>query len=155
MELTSPAFRHREAIPKEHTCEGKDTSPALAWSNPPVGTGSFALIMDDPDAPSGTWIHWIAYDIPATAHGLAAGLPKNPALADGTKQGACWGVNSFSRVGYHGPCPPPGKPHRYSFRLYALDRPPDLPSKATKMQVETAMNGHVLASAELVGTYGR
>jgi len=155
MELTSPAFRHREAIPKEHTCEGKDTSPVLAWSNPPAGTGSFTLIMDDPDAPAGTWVHWVAYDIPATARGLATGVPKTPELADGTRQGACWGVDSFSRTGYYGPCPPPGAPHRYSFRLYALDRPPGLPPKATKAKVESAMKGHVLASAELVGTYGR
>lgn len=155
MELRSPAFAAGAYIPKKHTCEGEDSSPALSWSGAPKGTKSFALVMDDPDAPPGTWVHWILYDIPASESGLRESLPKTATLADGSKHGACWGVSDFERQGYYGPCPPPGKPHRYIFRLYALDKPLGLPSRQTKDQLLTAMSGHILAQAELVGLYKR
>jgi hypothetical protein len=155
MELASPAFRHRGSIPKEYTCDGKDYSPPLSWSVPPAGTKSFSLVMDDPDAPAGTWVHWVIYDLSAGERGLPKSVPRKPDLPDGAKQGTCWGVNSFSRVGYYGPCPPPGNPHRYSFRLYALDKVLGLAAKATKDRLESAMKGHVLATMELVGIYQR
>ncbi|HET7791152.1 MAG TPA: YbhB/YbcL family Raf kinase inhibitor-like protein [Gemmatimonadales bacterium] len=151
--LKSPAFENGAAIPAAFTCDGADRSPALAWSGGPKETRSFALIMDDPDAPRGTWVHWVLYHLPATV----AGLPENvattaelPALG-----GARQGNNSWPRIGYGGPCPPPGKPHRYFFKLYALDVGLDLAPGATKADLERAMQGHVRASAELFGTYQR
>jgi len=153
--LTAKAFQPNARIPKPHTCDGKDVSPALTWSGPPAGTKSFALIMDDPDAPPGTWVHWVLYDLPANTQSLDEGIPENETLPNGAKQGLCWGVDDFSRVGYYGPCPPPGKPHRYFFKLYALDRMLGLPPKATKAQAMSAMEGHILAQAELVGLYQR
>jgi len=153
--LTSPAFVDRTRIPKEHTCDGEDRSPALSWAGAPERTKSFVLIMDDPDAPVGTWVHWVLYDLPAALTGLPESLPKTPLVLDGAKHGACWGVDRFERTGYHGPCPPPGKPHRYFFRLYALDAPLGLKPGATKAQVLKAMTGRVAASAELIGMYGR
>ena len=155
MRLTSTAFEPGGRIPVRHTCDGEDLSPALAWSGAPEGTASYALIMDDPDAPPGTWVHWVLYDLPAEQTRLAAGVSESSSLEGGGTHGACWGVSSYSRVGYHGPCPPPGSPHRYSFRLYALDAPLGLPAKATKEQLLSAMKGHILAQAELVGVYGR
>ncbi|MBI4678475.1 MAG: YbhB/YbcL family Raf kinase inhibitor-like protein [Elusimicrobia bacterium] len=155
MELKSPSFENNSTVPKRHTCSGEDVSPPLAWTGAPQGTRSLALIMDDPDAPVGTWVHWVLYDLPAESKGLAEGLPKKETLPDGAKQGLCWGVEDFSRVGYHGPCPPPGKPHRYSFRLYALKEPLGLPPKATKAEVLKAMAGRVLGQAELVGAFKR
>lgn len=153
--LTSPAFNEGGTIPKKHTCDGPDLSPVLEWKDSPAGTVSFALIMDDPDAPPGTWVHWVAYDLPATTQKLDEGVPKTETLAGGGKQGACWGVNDFSRVGYYGPCPPPGSPHRYYFKLYALDTTLNFPAKATKADVEKAMAGHILAETKLMGQYGR
>jgi Raf kinase inhibitor-like YbhB/YbcL family protein len=155
MKLTSPAFENERDIPRKHTCDGEDLSPELAWAQVPDGTQGFALIMDDPDAPPGTWVHWVAYGIPADQRGFPEGLPKSEKLDSGVIQGKCWGVDSFSRTGYHGPCPPPGAPHRYYFRLYALDENLSLPTGATKSQVLAAMKGHVLAEAELMGRYGR
>lgn len=154
-EITSRAFAAGGAIPVEHTCDGADLSPPLAWTGVPDGVEAYALIMDDPDAPPGTWVHWIVYDLPAGAAGLPEGLPEEEQLADGVRQGLVWGVERFSRVGYHGPCPPPGAPHRYFFKLYALDTALDLAPRATKAQVEQAMAGHVLAQAQLMGTYRR
>lgn len=154
-QLTSSAFQTGTPIPKRHACEGADVSPALSWSNAPKGTRSFALIMDDPDAPPGTWVHWVLYDIPADKTALPENLPKTESLPDGSKQGACWGVWDFSRRGYYGPCPPPGKVHHYSFRLYALDQALDLPAETTKATLLKAMSGHVLGQAELVGLYKR
>jgi len=153
--LTSPAFQHESGIPKKFTCDDADLSPALQWQGAPAGTKSFALIMDDPDAPPGTWVHWIVYDLPATVTALAEGVAKTPDGPSGSKQGLVWGVDTFSRVGYFGPCPPPGKPHRYYFKLYALDTSLGLPPKATKPQVEDKMKGHILGQATLMGTYGR
>lgn len=153
--MTTSAFDNNGTIPKQQTCDGEDLSPTLKWSDAPAGTKSFVMMMDDPDAPPGTWVHWVIYDIPADAKGLEEGLPKKETLTNGAKHGLCWGVNDFSRVGYYGPCPPPGKPHRYSFRLYALDAKLDLPPRATKFQLEAKMKGHILGQTELIGQYGR
>lgn len=155
MRLESPAFADGEPIPARHSCAAEDVSPELRWSGLPTGTKSLALIMDDPDAPAGAWVHWVVYDIPAEAQGLREGVSREPAQPDGSKQGVCWGVDDFSRVGYWGPCPPPGKVHRYSWRLYALGAPVGLPPKAAKDRLLAAMEGRILGSAELVGTYRR
>ncbi len=155
MELTTTAFDRGGAIPAEFTCDGTDVSPALSWTGVPEGTKSFVMIMDDPDAPPGTWVHWVLFNLPAGTTELAEGLPRTEQLAGGALQGACWGVKSLSRVGYYGPCPPPGKPHRYYFRLYALDTSLDLAPRASKAEVLAAAQGHVLAEADLMGTYGR
>lgn len=150
--LQSPAFAANGGIPKAHTCEGEDRSPVLRWSDPPPGTRSFALIVDDPDAPDPkaprtTWVHWVLYDLPATATSLPEGIDAS-ALPPSTRQG----LNDWKRTGYSGPCPPIGR-HRYFFKLYALDTVlPDL-GAPTKAQLEQAMQGHVLGKAELVGTY--
>jgi Raf kinase inhibitor-like YbhB/YbcL family protein len=151
IELTSPAFREGETIPKTYTADGEDVSPPLRWGDPPAGTQSFALIADDPDAPRGTWVHWVLFDLPAGERDLAQGVPKDEALPNGAKQG----TNDFHKLGYGGPSPPPGKPHRYFFKLYALDTQLALHSGVTKAQVEAAMKGHVLAEGRLMGKYGR
>lgn len=148
--LTCPAFTDGAAIPAVYTCEGRDVSPPLAWTEPPSGTKSCVLISDDPDAPGKTWVHWVVYNLPATARGLPEAYPPDDERPDGTSQG----MTDFGRPGYGGPCPPSGT-HRYEFRLYALDTVLDLPAGATKSQVDTAMQGHVLAQARLVGTYRR
>jgi Raf kinase inhibitor-like YbhB/YbcL family protein len=126
-------------------------SPALNWSDPPAGTQSFALIADDPDAPVGTWVHWVLYDLPADTRSLAENLPKQEQLSNAARQGR----NDFRRIGYGGPCPPPGKPHRYFFKLYALDTKLSLKAGAAKAEVERAVQGHILAQGELMGRYGR
>jgi Raf kinase inhibitor-like YbhB/YbcL family protein len=149
--IKSGAFDHESAIPSKHSCDGADVSPAISWSEPPGGTRSFALIMDDPDAPAGTWVHWVIYNIPAQARNLAENVPKQPELKDGSRQGR----NDFRKPGYGGPCPPRGGPHRYYFKLYALDTMLNLSSGATKAEVEGAMKGHILAQAELMGRYKR
>lgn len=155
MKLKSTAFEDGGTIPAAHTCDGADASPPLEWSDVPDGTRSLALIMEDPDAPAGTWVHWVLYDLPAGLKKLGANLPKTERLAGGGAHGACWGVEEFSRVGYHGPCPPPGRPHRYLFRLYALDAATDLTPRRTKDELLRAMKGHLLAQAALAGRYGR
>jgi Raf kinase inhibitor-like YbhB/YbcL family protein len=148
--LTSTAFAHGAAIPKLYTCEGKDVSPPLSWSGLPEGTKSLAWIVDDPDAPDPaapqrTWVHWVLYNIPPDAKGLAENVKD---LATGTLEG----LNDWKRTGYGGPCPPIGR-HRYFFKLYALDTLlPDL-KRPNKAALEKAMEGHVLGKAELVGTY--
>jgi Raf kinase inhibitor-like YbhB/YbcL family protein len=149
--LQCAAFANEGDIPKKHTCDGTDVSPALSWSDPPAGTRSLCLIMDDPDAPAGTWVHWVLYDLPAQTRALPEGVPKERELKDGSRQGR----NDFSRPGYGGPCPPRGAAHRYYFRLYALDAPPGLPPGATKADVERAIEGHVLAQAQIMGRYKR
>jgi len=151
LELKSPDFSSGASIPKQFTCDGADISPALAWNDPPGGTQSFALIADDPDAPVGTWVHWVLFDLPANARSLSQNVPKQEQLADGSRQGR----NDFRKIGYGGPCPPPGKPHRYFFKLYALDTKLNLKPGATKKDVERAMQGHILAQAEWMGRYGR
>ena len=149
--LKSPAFVHEGFIPKKHTCDGADVSPALQWSGPPAGTVSLSHTMDDPDAPGRTWVHWVLYRIPAQARELPEGLLGELALKDGSRQGR----NDFSRPGYGGPCPPKGAPHRYFFKLYALDSAPDLPPGARKADLEKAMEGHILAQTQLMGRYQR
>ena len=152
--LTSPAFAAGGEIPARYTCEGADLSPPLAWTAPPDGTGSLALVVDDPDAPDPkapkvTWVHWVLYGLPPTAGSLPEGVGR-----DALPAGAREGLNDWKRPGYGGPCPPVGR-HRYVFKLYALDAAlPDL-GRATKARLEEAMRGHVLAQAELVGTYAK
>jgi Raf kinase inhibitor-like YbhB/YbcL family protein len=148
--LKSPAFAAGAEIPAVHTCEGKDVSPALQWSGVPAGAKSLALVVDDPDAPDPkaprmTWVHWVLHDIPPVADGLAEGVKALPA---GTREG----VNDWRRTGWGGPCPPVGR-HRYFFKLYALDRTLGDLGRPTKAQLEKAMEGHVLARTELMGTY--
>jgi Raf kinase inhibitor-like YbhB/YbcL family protein len=142
--LTSTAFATGETIPARYTCDGDDAIPPLAWSGAPAGTRAFALIMDDPDAPGGTYVHWVLFNLPATA----TALPQS-------ESSGVQGTTNSGRTGYGGPCPPPGKPHRYFFKLYALDGPLSLRSGVTKAEVERAMQGHILAAAQLMGTYGR
>ncbi|MFA5940805.1 MAG: YbhB/YbcL family Raf kinase inhibitor-like protein [Sinimarinibacterium sp.] len=152
--LASAAFSADGRIPARHTCDGDDVSPPLQWSGAPAGTKSFALIVDDPDAPDPaapkmTWVHWLLYDLPATSSGLQEGV-RTVALPPGTREG----VNDWQRSGYGGPCPPVGR-HRYFFKLYALDAElPDL-TRPDKRRLEAAMQGHVLAQATLIGTYQR
>ena len=150
LELTSSSFTAGQ-IPTKFTCDGSDTSPTLAWSATPAMTQSFALIVIDPDAPSGEFVHWVAYNLPAEKRDLAEGLPKQEQLPDGTRQG----INDFGKAGYGGPCPPGKSAHRYVFELYALDTKLNLPGGATREQVEKALKGHVLARGELTGRYQR
>jgi len=151
MKISSAAFAANEMIPKKFTCDGPDASPKLNWNEPPAKTQSFALIMDDPDAPAGTWVHWVLFDLPADARELEEGVAKQEQLANGARQGR----NDFGRIGYGGPCPPPGKPHRYFFKLYALDAKLNLKPGVTKADLERAMKAHTLGQAELIGRYGR
>jgi len=149
LKLSSSAFAPDSAIPKQHTCEGKDYSPALTWTGVPPSAKTLALIVDDPDAPRGTFVHWVVYNLPASIRQLDQNVAKAPTIAGGGQQGR----NGFGRDGYRGPCPPPGPTHHYHFRLYALDTSLKLAPGATAAEVEAATKGHVLASAELVGTY--
>jgi Raf kinase inhibitor-like YbhB/YbcL family protein len=152
MELTSTAFQESAIIPKQNTADGKDISPALRWSGAPGNTQSFGLICDDPDAPrKEPWVHWVLFNLPADTHELPEGVPANETLANSAKQGK----NDFGKIGYGGPAPPAGKPHRYYFKLFALDTMLTLKEGATKQQLEQAMKGHVLASGQLMGKYGR
>jgi Raf kinase inhibitor-like YbhB/YbcL family protein len=146
--LSSSAFAAGESIPRKYSCDADDVSPPLQWTDPPAGTLSFALVMDDPDA--GGFRHWLIYGLTAAARALPEAVPADPDLPDGSRQGN----TSWSRVGYGGPCPPSGT-HHYSFRLYALDVALDLPAGAELGSLYKAMQGHVLAQAELVGTYTR
>jgi Raf kinase inhibitor-like YbhB/YbcL family protein len=150
MVITSPSFASGEMIPAVYTCDGRDLSPPLQWTQFPPGTRSFALISDDPDAPMGTWVHWVVWNIPSGVNSLEENRPKKDPLPGGARQG----TNDFRSVGYGGPCPPSGT-HRYFFRLYALDTVLELPSSTTRAQLEKAMKGHVLAQAELMGKYRR
>lgn len=150
MELTSSGIQGGE-VQKKFTCDGSDVSPELAWSAPPAGTKSFALLMIDPDAPVGEFVHWVVYDLPGELRGLPEGVPKQAQLADGSRQGK----NDFDKAGYGGPCPPGHSPHRYVFTLYALDTKLNLPGGATRKQVENALKGHILARGEVIGRYHR
>lgn len=150
-ELTSSAFESGDPIPRRYTCEGEDLSPPLHWSVPPAATKSLVIIADDPDAPVGTWVHWVIYDLPLDLRELTEAVHPKDRLPNGALQG----LNDFKRVGYGGPCPPPGKPHRYYFTLYALDVTLNLKPRATKAQVLDASKGHVLAQAQLMGRFGR
>jgi Raf kinase inhibitor-like YbhB/YbcL family protein len=151
MKITRPAFAPGAAIPAEHTCQGADTSPPLAWSEVPVGTRSLALVVDDPDAPRGTWVHWVLFNLPSDAVELSPAVPRSPELPSGARQG----LNDGGDVGYGGPCPPAGGPHRYFFRLYALDCTLNLDPGVNRSDLEHSMSGHVLAQAELMGTFQR
>jgi Raf kinase inhibitor-like YbhB/YbcL family protein len=148
LEITSPAFANGEAIPVVFSCDGNDTSPALTWTEPPAGTQSFVLIMDDPDA-GGTWVHWVVYNIPAAARGLDEAIPVDTEINGGGLQGR----NSARTNGYQGPCPP--AEHRYFFKLFALDTILNLPAGAHNVEVTVGMKEHILASAELMGTFAR
>ena len=150
-ELRSSAFKPGETIPRKHTCDGVDLSPALNWADPPPGTKGFALVCDDPDAPAGNWVHWVLYGVPASATSLPEGVRTAPTLDDGSRQG----TSDFRRTGYGGPCPPPGAQHRYYFRLYALDAVPELAPGATKAALLKAIGGHTLGQVELMGRYAR
>ncbi|MGQ9517097.1 MAG: YbhB/YbcL family Raf kinase inhibitor-like protein [Anaerolineae bacterium] len=148
--LSSPAFAHGQPVPQRFTCDGEDVSPPLHWGEPPAGTRSFVLIMDDPDAPAGTWTHWVLFNIPAEVRSLEEAVPALEVLTNGARHGK----NSWGRLGYGGPCPPAGT-HRYFFRLFALDVSLDLAPGAAKRDVQTALQGHILAQGELMGTYAR
>lgn len=151
MDVTSPAFQDGGRIPVKYTADGDDMSPAINWSHAPEGTGQFVLICDDPDAPSGTFTHWVIYGIYGNKTGLPEGVPQIEELDDRSMQG----VNSFGKIGYGGPAPPKGKPHRYIFKLYALDARMDLPAGIAKDKLLKAMEGHVIAEGTLTGLYGR
>ena len=151
MQLTSTSFDEGAPIPAKHTCEDKNVSPPLKWNGVPAEAKSQVLIADDPDAPVGTWVHWVVYDLPASTKELPEDVAKGQYLSGGAKQG----LNDFKTLGYGGPCPPPGKPHRYFFKLYALDKQLDLKPGATKRTVEQAMENHIIAHCELMGTYER
>ena len=151
IQLRSPAFTGGQSIPAKHTCDAEDLSPPLSWSGVPPSAESLALICDDPDAPLGTWVHWVLYGLPSTV----SELPEGISTADTVLGGARQGTNDFKRTGYGGPCPPPGKPHRYFFRLYALDTMIGLEPRATKKELLQAMERHILAQGELIGRYWR
>jgi Raf kinase inhibitor-like YbhB/YbcL family protein len=151
MKIISPAFADGAPVPVEHTCEGNGSSPGIAWSEVPVNTRSFALVCDDPDAPRGTWVHWLLFNLPADAVELAPAVPPAPELPSGARQG----INDSGNVGYGGPCPPRGRPHRYFFRLYALDCTLNLAPGVKRPELDHAMAGHVLADATLMGTFQR
>jgi Raf kinase inhibitor-like YbhB/YbcL family protein len=150
MKLESTAFAADGLIPSKYTCDGTDISPPLSWNEPPAGTQSFALILDDPDAPVGIFVHWLLYDIPVEIRQLPERVAPQSTLPDGGVQGK----NDFGKLGYGGPCPPSGT-HRYFFKLYALDRQLELEPGTTKNQMEAAMDGYILATAQLIGRYSR
>ena len=151
MQITTTAFKEHEAIPARFTCQGENVSPALSWSGMPANAKSLVLICDDPDAPSGTWTHWVVYDLPSSASELPENVSRSATISGGGKQG----MNDFRQIGYGGPCPPSGKPHRYFFRLYALNSMLELRPGARRSDVEAAIGKHLLASAEVFGTYQR
>ncbi len=149
--LTSTAFAEGQPIPKKYSCDAENVSPALKWSAAPSNTRSFALITDDPDARADTWVHWVIYNIPANLAELPEGVPTSDAVLNGALQGK----NDFGKIGYGGPCPPRGNPHHYYFTLYALDTALTLQAGATKADLLRAMQGHILAQGQVIGTYKR
>lgn len=151
IELSSSAFKDGQPIPSQYTCDGKNISPPLGWKGAPPNTQSFALIVDDPDSPTGIWTHWTLFNVPSDISELVEDFAKTPAAAPSAKDG----VNSFKNVGYGGPCPPAGKPHRYFFKLYALDITLNLQPGASRTEIEAAMTKHILAMGQLMGTYQR
>jgi Raf kinase inhibitor-like YbhB/YbcL family protein len=151
LQLQTAAFKPGGNIPARYTCDGPDVSPALAWNGAPAGTLTFAVVMEDPDAPGGTWVHWLMYEVPASVAELPEAVPAQIELPSGARQGR----NDFRRVGYGGPCPPRGPAHRYFFRLYALDAKLNVRAGAAKADLDRAMRGHVVAEAELMGRYAR
>jgi Raf kinase inhibitor-like YbhB/YbcL family protein len=151
MNVNSSAFSDGAAVPKEYTGDGRNTSPPLQWGDAPAGTQSFAVILDDPDAPRGLFTHWVLFNLPADRHELPAAVPTDREVLGGARQG----INGFGDVGYGGPAPPKGKPHRYFFHVYALDRKLDLEAGCKRSDLDAAMKGHILASGKTMGTYGR
>jgi Raf kinase inhibitor-like YbhB/YbcL family protein len=152
MAISSRSFPNGGYIPKQFTCDGADISPELSWTNPPPGAQSLALIAEDPDAPVGTWTHWVIFDLPPSTRSLPEGVGKTmDQLPDGGRQGA----NDFGKIGYGGPCPPAGKPHRYFFKLYAVDRKLDLKPSSTRARFDGAIKNHVLDEADWMGRYRR
>ena len=151
MYLTSPVFQEGGTIPQEHTCEGRNVSPPLAWTDIPPVTRTLALICDDPDAPGGVWVHWVIFNIPARETGLRENTLKTRTIPNGARQG----INDFRGLGFGGPCPPRGSSHRYFFKLYALDAELNLDPGCTKADVERSMAGHILAETSLMGRYKR
>jgi Raf kinase inhibitor-like YbhB/YbcL family protein len=151
LSMSSSAFQDGERVPAKHTCQGQDISPALEWDGVADEAKSLALIMDDPDAPSGVFTHWVIFNLPPGSHGLVEGIPSVSRLPDGALQGK----NDFGRIGYGGPCPPPGYPHRYRFTLYALDKHLDLEAGSSKNQVLAAIKGYILSQRQLTGIYQR
>jgi len=149
--VTGAAFGQGHPIPVKYTCQGDDISPPIQWDGAPATTKSFALICDDPDAPGGTWVHWVLFNLPTDA----PALPENTAKSETLPNGATQGRNSFQKIGYGGPCPPGGKAHRYFFKVYALDTLLTLDSGADKEKLLAAMKGHILAQGQLMGTYKR
>jgi Raf kinase inhibitor-like YbhB/YbcL family protein len=149
--LTSTAFADKQPIPKKHTCDGTDVSPALKWGGAPAGAKAFAIIVDDPDAPGGTFIHWLAYDLEPTLTGLSEGLAKTAMISNVGKQG----LTGFGKVGYYGPCPPSGKVHNYKFMLHALSQKLGLMAGATAAQVQAAVAKYSIGQVTLTGTYKR
>jgi Raf kinase inhibitor-like YbhB/YbcL family protein len=154
-QLTSPAFADGGRFPSIHCADGLNLSPPLRWSGAPSATASYALVLEDPDAPVGTWVHWVLFNLPGEYQGVSAGLDRAPKLPNGACHGACWGVVDFHRTGYQGPEPPLGQTHRYVFRLFALDTSLDLEPGITWTQLQHAMAGHQLATAQLTGLYSR
>ncbi len=150
IELKSSAFKPGEMIPKKYTCDAEDISPQISWSKIPGETKELALICDDPDAPMGIWVHWVIYGIPPATNNLSENVPKKDTI-----MGFHQGKNSFGKIGYGGPCPPPGSTHRYVFKLYALNVTLALKPGASKSDLVKAMDGHILAQGELIGLYGR
>jgi Raf kinase inhibitor-like YbhB/YbcL family protein len=150
IKIESSAFKEGGMIPVKYTCDGEDVSPPLKWGDLPTGTKSIALISDDPDAPVGTWVHWVLYNLPPDVRALSENIPPNKTL----ENGAVHGNNDFKRVGYGGPCPPGGT-HRYFFKIYAVDKKIDLAPGASKAQLLKAMEGHILDNGELMGKYKR
>jgi len=150
IKITSSALEHKGLIPPKYTCDGADISPPLQWEAVPEGTGSIALICDDPDAPMGTWVHWVLFNLPADTRELAENVPPDETLPNGARQG----ITDFRRIGYGGPCPPSGT-HRYFFKIYALDTELDLAPGAGKPDLLSAMEGHILGQGELIGKYKR
>jgi Raf kinase inhibitor-like YbhB/YbcL family protein len=151
LHLNSSAFAAGATIPAAYTCTGADQSPPLAWTGVPQNTQTIAVVVDDPDAPSGDWVHWVLYNLAARTPGLEAGTAKGITLENGARQG----INDFGKAGYNGPCPPPGPTHHYHFRLFALNSALDLPAQATAAQAKAAIRSHVIASTELIGTFSR
>jgi len=148
--VRSTAFENGQMIPRKYTADGPDVSPPLEWSDVPTGTASIALICDDPDAPMGTWVHWVLYNLPPETRSLPESIPPTETLDNGAAQG----TTDFGRIGYGGPAPPSGV-HRYFFRVYAVDMVLDLPPGATRHELDRAMEGHILAQGELMGRYSR